>query len=350
MATPTQPQETYYTFAAVKGSTWRTAVPVGATHGIPVESDGSPKAEREYVPYEEMDHVFPTGGALLDYKPVEFSPSGIMRYDPGQLGTMLAKLMGTAGTPATVTTGVYLHTLQMADVTDGGFMTVISEYPGVIHEIASAKPVGISLTIANGLLKWTFKLRGNKMIDNSSVNTYTQVDAVTYVDWDHRVKFSDLVVMLNGQGGAGLAAPTDVIAGVNGITIDIDRKLGSIMTAGNDTIDEPKGEGQPEVKVKLSFARNSSVDSAFLAAFSAGTTYKMSAVFTGDIISTTYHYYLSFIFPRLVLSPVMEKKKGKVITSEVHFIAQAVASAPSGMTLLRPNILLQNIQATDYLA
>ena len=349
MATPTASEERFYTVAAKKASAWRTAVAVGATNGILVDSDGSPKAEREYVPYEDMDSPFPLGGNLLDFKAVDFSPSGIARYDAGQLWTFLAELMGTAGTPATVG-GAKLHTLQMADVTDGLFSTFVSEYPGTIHEVPTAKPIGISFSIANGMLKWTLKLRGTKVTDASSMNAATQVDAVTYVDKGNRVAFNELVVMMNAQGGAALTSPTDVLSGLNGITIDIDRKLDSIMTAGNDSIDEPKGDGQPEVKVKISYARNSSGDGGGIAAFNAGTTYKGSFVFTGGVAGATDHYYMSFVFPRLVLSPVMEKKKGKVITSDVHFIAQAVASAPTGMTLLRPNILIQNLQSTDYLA
>jgi len=348
MATPTAPEERFYTVAAKRAATWRTAVAVGALGGIRVESDGSPKPDQDYKPYENADMPFPTGGNLADNKAVDFSPSGVMRYDPGQLGVFLAELMGTAGTPATATTGVYKHTIQWADIADGLFSTFISEYPAKIREVRSCKPIGIAFTIADGHLKWTLKLRGDNLVDDSAVNGATQVDAVTYVDIGHRVRFADLAVKMNASAGA-LSSETALLH-ITGISIDFERKLDALHTAGNGTIDEPKDDGSwPVITVKLQFARSSATDQALQAAFKAGTAYKLSAVFTGDNISTTYYYFLGFLFPRLVMTKTPEWKKAKLVSADVEFTAEEASANPTGMSYKRPYIEIQNVTATDYL-
>ncbi len=82
-----------------KGSAWGTAVALGATYGVLIESDGNPNLKQDYVSDEEIGQPLPLDGSLGLIKEVDFSPEFTMRYDPGVIGSWIAALFGTAGTP-----------------------------------------------------------------------------------------------------------------------------------------------------------------------------------------------------------------------------------------------------------
>jgi len=349
MATPTTPERRILAAGAKKGAAWGTAVALGALDGLLITTDGGPTRKQPYLPAKEHDTPFVRAGDLGPIDPVDFALSGAWRYDPGRLGTLLAMIYGTAGAPTLQGTTAYKHIFQFKDSIEGLFAAYAKELPGKIHEVASAKPYAAEFSIADGLLNFSLSLRGNTIIDTSTVNTATQMDALTYPDRYNRVRFKDLTVKMNDESGGAVTAETALV--INGMTISISRPLDAVVPAGQDFILEPQETDHPTVTVKLSFPRATSVNTAFFAKFTAETPQKLLAKFTGALIETSYYYDLAFYFPRLKLSPDPPTyADNEVVPAEITLIAEEATAAPTGMTYMRPYGELINKQTTDYLA
>ena len=349
MATPTTPERRLLAVGAKKGAAWGTAVALGALDGLLIVTDGSPTRKQPYLPAIEHDTPYVKTGDLGPIDPVDFALSGVWRYDPGRLGTLLAIIYGTAGAPTLQGTTAYKHIFQSKDTLEGLFATYAKEIPGKIHEVASVKPYAAEFSIADGLLQFSLSLRGNKLIDDSAVNTLTQMDAITYPDRYNRARFRDLVVKMNDESGGAVTAETALV--INGITISRSWPLDAVPPSGQDYILEPLETGPPTTTVKLSFPRANSVNTAFFQKFTAETPQKLLAKFTGKLIETTYYYDLAFYFPRLKLSPDPPTyADNEVVPAELTLIAEEAATAPTGMTYTRPYLELVNKATADYLA
>jgi hypothetical protein len=347
LSTPTQPERRLLAVGAKKGTTWGTAVALGALNGIRLNALSGFNVAKEYDPANEADTPFVRTGNLTLVKPVDFTIGFDQRYDPGILGTLMALLFGTAGTPANLT-GAYKHTLQWGDSQYGLFATVAAEFPAMIFEVASAKIMEFSLKVNKGLLSGEIKGRGNTLINTSAVNTLTQMDALTYADSDNRVLFSQGSVKMNAQSGADVAAATALQ--VSSIEVTYKRVAhDSAYAAGAGTIIEPVEGGHPEVRIKLGFPRMDSVNNANLATFIAETTQKALIKFTGALITGVLYYDLALYFPRLRMAHP-EYGWSEIINSGLELVAEAAAAAPTGMTYLRPYVELVNLQTVDYLA
>ncbi|HDR67993.1 MAG TPA: hypothetical protein ENN61_02960, partial [Bacteroidaceae bacterium] len=276
---------------AVKAAEWGTALPVGAGAGVLIEDDGGLGGARKqaYLPAKEADTPLVMEGDLGPIDPVEFSPAFTMRYDPGALGTLIALLFGTAGAPAQQgSTAAYKHTLQWADAISGLFATFVVERPGKIWEVASAKVQGLELSIGDGLLKGAINLKGNTIIDNSAVNTSTQVDALTYKDRGNRIKFTQGAIKMNAQTGGDVASETALE--VNEISVSYQRPTDGLHAAGAATIIEPNENDQGNITIKLGFPRMNTVNANFLASFIDRTEQKVLVTFEGAVIADPYKY------------------------------------------------------------
>lgn len=349
MATPTQPERRLLAAGAKKGATWGTAVALGALDGILLESLSGLLFQRDYTPQKTSDTPFVKSGDLGPIKPVDFTLGGDLQYDPGALGRLFALLFGTAGAPVQQgATAAYKHVLQWADTQYGKFATFAAEYPGKIFEVASAKPLSWELSLSGGLIKSTVKLRGNTLIEDSAINTLTQMDALTYQDRDNRARFLNGSIKMNAQSGADVTAETALE--VNALTISFGREgHDAPVLAGQEYIPEPVEGGHPVVKVKLGFPRFNTVNAAFLATFKAHAPQKMLITFTGSIIADAYAYFYKFFFPRLIMQnpePAWED----IIKNGLELVAEEAAANPTGMSYARPHVEIMNKQTTDYLA
>jgi len=350
MATPTQPERRLLAAGAKKSTAaWGTAVALGAGNGILLESLSGLLFQREYTPQKTSDTPFVKSGDLGPIKPVDFTLSCDLQYDPGILGTLIALLWGTAGAPTLVgATLTYKHVFQWADTQYGKFATFAAEYPGKIFEVASFKVMGWELSLAGGLIKCSLKCRGNTLIEDSAVNTLTQMDALTYTDRFNRVRFLNGSIKMNAQSGADVAAETALE--VNALTMSYNREgHDAPVIAGQEFIPEPVEGSHPNIKVKLGFPRFNAVNAAYLATFKAETAQKMLIAFTGALIETTYYYSYKFYFPRLMMmhpEPAWED----IIKNGLELVAEEAATAPTAMTYTRPYVEIQNKQSTDFLA
>jgi len=345
---PTTPEKRLLAAGAKKATTWGTAVALGAGDGILIDSDGGLARKQDYLAAKEADTPFVKEGDLGPVKEVDFSPTFFMRYDPGRLGTLIALLFGTAGTPTQQgATTAWKHVFQWADSVYGKFATFAVERPGKIWEVASAKVHGFELVVAAGLVKGTLNLRGNTVIDDSAVNTATQMDALTYVDRENRIRFTQGQVKMNAQTGEDVTGETALQ--INSLSISYKRSVDAVVPGGETKIIEPVENDHPIVQVKLGFPRMNSVNAAFFSTFSAETEQKMLIKFTGALIATSYYYDLALYFPRLrIIEP--DFPWDEVVPGSITLQAEEASTNPTGMSYARPYAELINKQTTDYLA
>lgn len=351
MATPTGPERKLLAVGARKGTTWATAVALGAGYGVNCKNVTGFDRNQGILKAEEVDNPLPMSGALDVIKEVEPVILTDFLYDPGALGAMIAGLFATAGAPTQQgATTAYLHTLQWADSNSGIFYTFAREMPGKIWECPSAKPTEWTLKSAGGgIIQSELKLRGNLIKDDSAVNTFTQMDALTYDDRDNRMLFRHQVVRMNGQADGDVSGATPL----NCTEVEVSYKRAgydSVHPAGQYDILEPAEGGYPDIRVKLRFPRFDSVNAAFLATAIAETTQKMLIKYTSAALAGVgYPYSLSLYFPRLrPLCP--EAPWEEIVKNGLELVAEQATANPTGMSYARPYAQLVNRRTTNYLA
>ena len=355
MPTPTGAERKLLAAGAKKGSVWATAVAMGAGFGLNCKSVSGFNRDQDLLVAAEIDNPMPFSGALDSIKPVDFTIVTDMLYAPGALGTLIAMLWGTAGTPAGPTdTSAYTHTFQFADGIVGLFATVALEMPGKIWEIASAKPMEWTLkSSGKGFVESSLKMRGNTLIDSSAVNTNTQMDALTYDDRGSmgRVTFKQQKVYLNGESVA-----TDVLSttALNAMGVEVSMKrtgFDGVVPAGASSILEPAEGGYPDWRVKLDFAHFDAANAAYLATAIAETTQKLAVRYTGLVLAgaaAAYHE-ITIYFPRMrMLMPKADY--AEIVKNGVELVAEEASAAPTGMTHTRPYMTLINKRSSDYLS
>lgn len=351
MATPTGPERKLLAAGAKKASVWGTAVALGATNGVNCKAISGFNRVQELMRAEEIDTPLPLSAALDVVKEVEPVLTTDYLYDPGALGSLVAGLFGTAGTPTQQgATTAWKHTLQWADSNGGIFFTFAAELPGKIWEMASAKATEWSLKSAGGgIIQSELKLRGNIIIDNSAVNAAAQMDALTYNDRDNRVLFRQQVVKMNAQSAGDVASES----ALNCTNVEIGFKrqgYDSLHPAGSYSIVEPAEGGYPDIRVKLTFPRFDATNAAFFQTAVAETTQKMLVSYTSaSEAGAGYPYSLKLYFPRLRML-VPEASYEEIVKNGIELVAEQAAAAPTGMTYLRPYAELVNKRTTDYLA
>ena len=346
MATPTVPEKRLMAAGMRKGAAWGTALALGATYGCLLESDGGLKRTAPYLGAMEADSPFVLEGDLGPVDPVNFSPAFTMRYDPGSIGVALALFFGTAGTPSLIGGATYAHTLQWADEAYGNFLTFGVERAGKIFEVPSAKPVSFDLTVDGGLMKGSLGFIGDLVKDNSSVNTLTQMDAITYADRGNRIKFTEASVYLNNQSGGSVTSETALE--VSDISFHFERPHDSLHKAGSVSIIEPAENGHPIITAELNFPRMNATNAAYFTTdFVGEVEKKMAITFAGAALATD-SYRLKLFIPRLRVIEV-DYPWDPVIPARIKLQAEEASANPTGMDYKRPYLILQNVRSTDYL-
>lgn len=349
MATPTYPSKRYYAAGTARGTTWGTAVALGATKGVLITGDAGLTRNQKFEDYPAIDQIMPKDGWLGINEAVELSPPCNLQYELGAWGGWLAAIFGTAGTPVQqAATVAYKHTFQYADSVTH-FFTFAHELPGKILEVPSAMPYKLNLKLNGAAIAASIGLRGNTAINDSAVNTLTQMDAITYTDRAHFVHFSHGLFLMNTQAGSGLANPTDYVE-ISDFDLNLERSIDNVHIAGSTNIALPKEGDIPKNTLKVTLPRASAVNTAYFTNFTGMTAMKASLSFVGPLIASTYYYTITFYFPRLMFVNVPDVKLDGIIKNELLFTVQEAAAAPTGMTYARPYAEVTNLQTTDYLA
>lgn len=351
MATPTAPKKSAYNCGLVQGSTWGTAAALGAGFGLVVPNDGKPALKQTYGSTDAIGQLMPLDGDLSAYEPVEweipFDSKCGLQYSPGSLGTAIAALFGASAAPAKIgSTTAYTHVFTWADeMTD--FLTFATERPGAIWEIPSAVSKKLTLKVGDGKVQGSLALVGNLLKNDSTVNTATEMDALTPAETANFIKFQHGVLRMNTQSGDALDSG-DIIE-TSDFTIEYERLVVPQMVLGGAYVAQPKESGF-KITVKLTLPYATAANVAYLDLFKNMTAQKMDIVFTGGIANDTSHYSMTLGFPRLKLTSPPDVALEDIIKNGLEFIAEEAAAAPTGMTAVRPWMELVNLRTTNYLA
>jgi len=321
-----------YLIALKKAATWGTAVQCGQNDGLLILSEGLKGAIAAH-PDDSAGLSWLEREDKGLYDPVKGNLEAYLRYEG--LDVVLALAMGTAGTPQQQGgTSAYKHTLQLADNLDGLFCTIAQlKQTDKVWEIPSAKIHGFTIAGDIGTpLKITIPVLGTKLVFNSSTNTPSTMDNVTYPDKKNRVIFdpTTTVIRMNDQDGAALGDSDKIYP--NSIEIAFDRKMDADYTQ-NDYIDEPVQSDFPTITVTLKFPRYDAVNHQYFLDWDAFTAKKMDILFKGAQIESDYYYQMKFLFPKLRVDDPEAAMGGKgKIPASIKLVAYKADSAPSGMT------------------
>lgn len=348
MTIPTIPQKRLMAAGARKSDQdWGTAVALGDGYGMLIETDGGLVRTQPYMPAKEADTPFVLEGDLGPIEPVDFAPEFFLRYDPGAIGILLAQLFGTAGEPVAAGNG-WRHTFKWAEEIYGEFATFAIERAAKIFEVPSAKPYSFDLSVADGFVKGSIGLRGNTLINDSEVNTLTQMDALTYADRARRIKFSDLTAYITHF--TNIKGPDETTAiEISDISMHFERPHDSMYQAGSSSIIEPAENDQGIITVSLTFPRMNTINNPYFADFIAETEKKACFWFHGPVLHTTQLYEFDFYFPRLRVINV-EYPFDPIIPCTMTLQAEEAASAVAGFPSSKlPYIRPVNLRTTDYI-
>lgn len=225
--------------------------------------------------------------------------------------------------PATSKTGLYATLVQ--DLTSAAAM--VQEVPGL-------KVRGFKIsTEAMGRLKVEFPFIGDTVKIDSTVNTATQVSAVTFPTQGLRAYLDDAIFRINSQAGGALGAADAYI--ISNLTLTFDQPMDVRHVGGQTTIIEPEENGFPSVTIEVEFGRMDGDSDDFFAGHKAGTRYKADLTITGPVIGTlATAYAFLFEFPNLYVTaytPGNASGAGQIIPSAT-FKALSTTTAPTGMT------------------
>jgi len=200
-----------------------------------------------------------------------------------------------------------------------------------IEEAVSAKIVGMSLKGSVGNpVEIGMKILAYNIIWNSTVNTLTTFNNVTYRDTENRVLFSQGIFRLNDRDDSALGDGDKIWP--SEFELSAERKMSGVYGAGGsfDNIDEPTNDGIPEVKLKLTFPRYTAA--TYFTEWDANTPKKLDMTFTGKLIAGSSYRKLEILLPHLKYATVDAPEERGIIKNPVDFNCLAVNSAPAGMT------------------
>lgn len=354
MATPTSPSKRFYGCAVKQGSTWGTAVAVGALDELFVSSDGDPQLKQEFKPFGGLNQVVPQDGDLGAAEAIDFSPAfegeGCgLQYEMGAMGSLIVGLFGTS---TSVTqqgaTTAYKHVIDWADeATD--FFTFATERPGDIWEVPSCVPMKLSLKPGNGFLQGSITLRGNYLNNTSTTNTATQLDAITKAASGNIIRFQDGVFRINAQSGDELDSGDNLT--LSDFEINLERSMDALQVLGGDYIAQP-AESAFLGTLKIKLPHETGTAATWFANFLAQTAQKASLTFTGPTeAGTGYNYSWMIAFPRLMPKVAPGVKLEDIISGEIEFLILEASAAPTGMTgHTRPYLEVVNQRTTAYIS
>lgn len=257
-----------------------------------------------------------------------------LHYNDAFQNVLWALTCGTGGT-APVQLGVttaYTNTFQPATNKTGVYATIVRDKVQYISEVPGVKFTGFDLSFeAGGAATITWSAAGDLEKTDSSINTSTQVSALTFPTLGRRAFFEQATFRLNAQAGGALAGSDKLFP--NSIRVRFSQPLDSHHVSGATAIIEPEENGFPEMTVELGFPRFDSRTDDFFAAHRDTTLYKGDLTFVGPTLATTT-YGLLFQFPNLFVTNYRAPVSGGAdqITPSMGLRALATTAAPTGMT------------------
>jgi hypothetical protein len=282
----------------------------------------------EFTDIEESGTVFHEESEPGKIK-CDLSPSVYLRYNDAVVHTMLAQIIGSQTTPATVSTLAYTSDYIPSDNIEGRFGSFAVDKVTKVHTVPSVKWNGFTLSAKPGIpVEAQFKGIGKDELINSTVNT--TLSSVTSTDKANRMQLKDAVIRVNDQTGATLGEADKIT--VTSFTFEFTRpQTTDYENDGSNTISEPLGDGYPTAKVSLDFRKYGTTEAQYYSDWVAGTTKKMDVLFEGSTIEGSEKYEFQLLFPRLKIKEVKSSGSNNIVTS-VSMDCEAPVTAPSGMS------------------
>lgn len=322
---------------ATSGS-WGTgaavATAVGAGDGHYVRDDLNIQLKQVLVEDDTQAQHFIGSVQLSRTEAIEALVPLFLHYSDTFLNPLWALAFGTGGTVPTqqgVTTA-YTNTFEPTTNKTGLYATIVRDKVQMIGEVPGVKFTGFTLRSGeNGRLELDFRVIGDTEKSDSSINTSTQISALTFPTLGLRAYMADLVMRVNSQSGGALGS-SDAIK-ITSIAVNFDQPLDMKHVGGQRVLIEPEENAMPVCTIDITFARYEAASHAFFAYHRDVTKLKADITITGPAIATT-NYGLLFQFPHLYVSAYAAPVPGSAAQVEptAQLKAMSTTAAPTGMT------------------
>jgi hypothetical protein len=247
--------------------------------------------------------------------------------------------MGTAGVPVEVESDVaYKHQLRLADSLEGIYSTLVLAHAGLfVREYPHCKHNGFNMAVEhNQRVSGDFPVIPRNLNFNTTagINELTgivDIDLPSNAD-DRYLIFNDLLVQINASGAAGLATPTDDLAFISDVSLEVPgaMKEDDVTTSNAPFVDEPLRNG--DVVVTGAINASKLQDTALLAEMLSKATMKMKWSFTGSVVaggSTARE--LNFFFSNVQFTDADINAAGKgLVPKNLNFQCSKVSAAHTG--------------------
>lgn len=265
---------------------------------------------------------------------VAFTVPTYLHFNDAFQNVLWALTFGTGGTSPTQvgTTTAYTNTFEPATNKTGRYATIVRDKSLMISEVPGAKFSGFDLSFGEGgraEINWVGV--GDVEKSDSTINTATQISALTFPTLGRRAFFDDMTVRVNSQSGGALDSTAKLY--VTTARVRFSQPMDSKHVSGATTIIEPEENGFPEATIELEFGRYDSASHAFFAAHRDTTAYKADITFVGPTLATTT-YGLTLQFPNMVVTSYQAPVPGGAsqVAPSMTLRALSTTSAPTGMT------------------
>jgi len=320
-----------------KGSVWGTPTVPAAGDGIEVLSC-VPSGGTGLIEDNQITGRVTQREASPGNRSVTVVLRTALRYEGN--GREVAYVLGTAGTPATVDTTGRKHTFKIKDDLDGIFETLAYEIlkDAKVEELSSVKWNKLKISGKAGE-RIEIEVSGiaHDWSDASAVNTTTTIDSITLPANREFALFAQAVLLMNAQGGAGLAGSDAVY--ISEFEINVERAMDArFSTGGGVRCDEPIPSGYAKVSGSFGFAAlqdGTGGNAQFLAEQMAGTRKKATLTIASPNLagSATEFFNHKLWLPNLQFGEAKVGIPGPGgPTWSVPFVAWHVATIPTGFT------------------
>jgi len=315
-------------------NSWGTATAVGAGDGVWVTDDLKVQLKKQVDEDDSAGQDFIGSMQVANHVSPKIEVPTLLHYNDTFQNVLWALACGTGGTsPAQVgTSTAYTNTFEPATNKTGLFATIVRDKVTYIEEVPSAKCTGFELSFgANGRGEITWNFIGSHTVIDSSINTSTQISALTFPTQGLRAFFKQAVFRINAASGGALSSAEEFK--VTDLKLSYSQKLDTLYVSGQDYIIQPEDDDYPEIKLSVTFDRLTSATDDFIGYHRDNTSLKADLTITGPALAAT-NYKLLFQFPNLIVSeaPVPFKKGAANVSPAATFMAYKAAAAPTGMS------------------
>lgn len=322
---------------ATSGS-WGTgaavATAVGAGDGLYVRDDLGIQLQQVYALDDSAGQSFIGSVQTGRTEAIQVAIPAYLHYNDAFQNVLWALTLGTGGTSPTQvgTTTAYTNTFEPATNKTGRYATIVRDKVQQISEVPGVKFTGFDLTFGEGgRAEITWNGIGDTEKSDSTVNTSTQISALTFPALGLRAFMDQAVFRINAIGGAALQA-SDALP-CSQIRVRFTQPMDSRHVAGQRTIIEPEEEGFPEITVELTLDRYQANTDDYFAGHRDVTAYKADLTLTGPTLAGT-NYGIAFKFPHVVPQSYAAAVPGGAnqVRPDMSLRALATSAAPTGFT------------------